>query len=129
MSDDKIREDAVRLVLAVWRKIDHSGMANSRRAGIYDELTSKIRSAALTSDLRRFVDSLCKKWDVRSLSDSAVIRIIEKGDHSAILDTLRNETTMIVLMLRVHQEAAREKAQREAEQTKATLDATFGKGE
>jgi hypothetical protein len=111
MSDENSRENAREqardLVLAVWRRIDHESITPKRRKGIYDELASKIRSAALTSDLSRFVEGLARKFDVRALSDQKVLNIVKNGNHNLILDTLRNETTMIVLMLRFYKDGNR----------------------
>jgi hypothetical protein len=105
-------------------------MSASRRMGIYDELASKIRSAALTSDLHRFVDTLARKFEVRSISDERVLGVLDSGNPDEILEVLRTETTLVVLMLRVHQEENKELAEaraadeaRKAADARATLDA------
>jgi hypothetical protein len=109
MEKEKLREQARDLVLAVWRAMDWDKVPPSRRMSIYDELASKVRSAALTSDLGRFLAALCDKLGVRVPGDDArVLAIMREADGQALLQVLRDETTLIILMLREVQEARRE---------------------
>lgn len=99
------RESARDIILAVWTKIDWDNVSPSRRMKIYDELSSKIRSAALTSDLHKFLSRLCDKMGVRSISDPRVLKIFECINHAEMLKILREETSFVILMLRETQEA------------------------
>lgn len=72
--------------------------------GIYDEFASKIQSAAMTSDLRLFVERLSRKMGLRSFKTTAIDNVLKCSDASITLDVLRNETSLIVVMMRVWQE-------------------------
>lgn len=98
------RDDARDLILEVWRSVDWQGVSAVRRMGIYDEFASKIQSAAMTSDLRLFVERLARKMGLRSFKTTAVDAILLRSDGAATLDVLRNETSLIVVMMRVFQE-------------------------
>jgi len=67
---------------------------------IYDEYTSKIRSAANTSDLRRFTDKLAAKMSIRALNYSQEMMEIVKENDPEMLKILRDETQYIVMLMR-----------------------------
>ena len=78
-----------------------------------------MRSAAYTSNLGKFVNSLCSKLQAQIKTDDASIadEILNGGQDRALLKLLREETTMIVLMVRVvNQERKEEWEARQAEQ-------------
>jgi hypothetical protein len=110
MTTDKeqLREAAVQLIAAVWSRVDWDGVSAKWRMGIWEEFGSKIQSAAMTSDAHRFVEALARKMDVRSLNSDTVPFVLSTCDHDALLDLIRNETTLLVLMLRLRQEEKRE---------------------
>lgn len=72
--------------------------------GIYDEFASKIQSAAMTSDLSLFVERLARKMGVRSFKGTTVDSILKRTDATLTLDVLRNETSLVVVLMRVYQE-------------------------
>jgi len=75
---------------------------------IYDEFTSKIKSAASTNSLAKFVERLCAKLGIRSIgSDAGVRELLAHNDH-AILSLFRDETQFIVLLMREVIEAKKE---------------------
>jgi hypothetical protein len=126
MDKGQALERAADIVLAVWRRVDKGGMAKSRLYGIYDELNSKIRSAALTSDLVRFTENLGRSFGIRDLADTTLLELVTllgPDDHRAVLDALRNETSFVVLEVRLKSEEKREayeQRQRELTETQQT---------
>jgi len=90
--------------MAVWQCIDFEGMSSSRRMGIYDELTSKIKSAATSNGIPAMLCRLQGKFGVRSLKNTNALAIAYGDDGPEILEVLRNEAPLIVLMLREAQE-------------------------
>lgn len=108
MEDQELRDKARDLVMAVWKSIDHGSMGANRRKGIYDELASKIRSAALTSSLSEFLESLCRKFEVRSICGQHLLSVdsIMKSDSAPrVLEIIRSEPSLIVVMLRLELES------------------------
>ena len=103
------REQARDIVLAVWVCIDWDGVSVSRRMNIYSELASKIKSAAMTETLERFLENLCRKMGVKTVSNESVLNIIANADAKALLKLYREETQIIVLMLRTTQEIRKQK--------------------
>lgn len=106
---NKQREQARDIVLAVWTCIDWDGVSASRRMNIYNELASKIKSAALTDTLERFLEGLCRKMGVKTIYNENVLNIINNADTKALLKLYREETQIIVLMLRTTQEIKKQK--------------------
>lgn len=72
--------------------------------GIYDEFGSKIQSAAMTSHLHSFVEKLSRKMGVRGFKRTSIQAVLDRADERMTLDVLRNETSLIVVMMRVWQE-------------------------
>lgn len=91
-----------------------------------------MRAAAYTSNLGKFVNSLCSKLQVQiGAEDSAEAEsILNSGTDRALLKLLREETTLLVLMVRVaNQERREEWEARQAERREeeaAERDPMFG---
>ena len=98
------RDDARDIVLEVWRSVDWQGVSPGRRRGIYDEFASKMQSAAMTSDISLFAERLARKMGLRSFKSTAIDAILRRCDPGCTLDVLRNETSLVVVMMRVSQE-------------------------
>jgi len=82
---------------------------------IYDEFTSKIKSAAATNSLKRFTERLCAKMQIRSISDMSLAKILTE-DREDVLIALREETQYVVLIMReVIEKKQAERAEIEAE--------------
>jgi hypothetical protein len=123
-NNKELREKALRLVMSVWKCINWDNISPSRRMRIYDELTSKIKSAALTSSLSSMAARLQEKWGVRCVKDDSILDIIDGDDSGKVLNVLREETQIIVLMLRVAIEKEREK---KSEGSRRLLDRRMSK--
>lgn len=70
------------------------------------QFEDNIRSAAYTSRLARFVDAMSCKLSIQVRSDdvSNVQAVTSSGNDRAILKLLRDETTLLVLMVRLRNE-------------------------
>jgi hypothetical protein len=101
---ESARDDARDIVLEVWRSVDWQSVSAGRRKGIYDEFASKIQSAAMTSDIHLFAERLARKMGLRSFKGTTIDAILKRCDPAGTLDVLRNETSLIVVMMRVFQE-------------------------
>ncbi|MFW9872535.1 MAG: hypothetical protein ACFFG0_05480 [Candidatus Thorarchaeota archaeon] len=105
---EEYRTAAVKFIIAVWSHINWDNVGTNRRMRIYDELASKIKSAAMTNNLNKFLEKFMLKWGVRSVSDAKILKIIAEYDHNELLNILRNDTAIIILMLRESQELKKE---------------------
>jgi len=98
--EEEMRQDLAMLLLQVWHSINWDKISASRRMRIYDEFSSKILSASHTSDMKKFLESLCRKWGIRSLPDPYIIEILNKYEDRDMLKSLREETIYLVLLMR-----------------------------
>lgn len=100
MDRNDVKQDCLTIIVAVWNGIKWEDMGGLRIMGIYDELLSKIKSSALTSSLPKFIENLTRKFDVRGIHDTKIIDICKQENEAEILRTFREETIILVLMLR-----------------------------
>ena len=116
----------------IWRGIPNSYKSRYRRT-IWRQFEDNIRSAAYTNNLGKFVNSLCLALNVEihgqddiELANDA----LREGGDKAMLKLMRDETTLLVLMVRLnnqerHDEWKARQAEREAEEAES-LQPSFG---
>ncbi len=103
---EKLRQDAVAIISSVWHGINWDSVSSRRRMKIYEEYQNKIKSAARTGKLSNFIEKLVEKMDSGILGADAadvlkIIREVENNDHDLdILDILRSETALLILIMR-----------------------------
>lgn len=101
LSPEQLRIYAVTLLSVVHRSIDWRSLSPSVRKRYYDVLVQAVKSAAMTSSLGKFLDSLCTRLDITVLKqDKAILDIIGLKQDRAILKMLREETMLLVVMMR-----------------------------
>lgn len=108
---DKEHEQAAELLGIIWRGIP-TDYKSRYRMSIWQQFEDNIRSAAYTSNLGKFLSSLCLKLnanigrngDDRVRADA----ILQEAGAKATLKLLREETTLLVLMVRVANQERRE---------------------
>lgn len=103
---------ARKLLFSIWRGIA-AGYKEKYRRNIWEQFEAGIRSAAYTSDLSRFLDSACRKMgsEIPSRCKSDVLEILDCEHSPAILRLLRDETTGLVLRVRLLNDDRRERVQ------------------
>lgn len=119
MDDDRLVTD---LLTPLWQGISPDYKRQYART-IWNQLEDNIRSAAYTSQLSKFLEKITLRLniDIRQEYVERVAAVINCGDDKAVLKSLREETALLVLLVRVANEARREKY--EAKQKKGTDDA------
>ena len=127
---DKEHQQAADLLEIVWRGIP-ADYKSRYRMSIWQQFEDNIRSAAYTSNLGKFLNSLCLKLGVdvgRNSEDRArADAILQKADARAMLKLLREETTLLVLTARVANQERREAWEAEhSELTEEEKDENFG---
>lgn len=118
LSKENIQDAAVATLSNIWSQIEWDKVTGNRAMGIWDEFTSKVKAAAMTTNnYEKFVEKLCRKMDIRSLKFRDISEISQQDEKfkKAILKMLREETQVIVLQLRLNNQIRKE----EYEQKKA----------
>lgn len=103
------QEIAEKLLYPLWRGIA-DGYKSKYARNIWEQFQNQIKSAAYTSKLSTFFDVLCRRLDIRLRKDGTqtVQTVLTSGQDRAILKTLRDETALLVLLVRVMNEERRD---------------------
>lgn len=105
------RELAATLLKIIWRGIP-ADYKSRYRMTIWQQYEDEIRAAAYTSSLAKFVNTLCfhLRADIgKNEKERAVAEdILRTADERQMLKMLREETTLLVLMVRVDNEEKRD---------------------
>ncbi len=126
-----MHQAAANLLMAIWKGIPSSYKSRYRR-NIWQQFEDNVRSSAYTSNLGKFVDSLCLRLQVqiRGKDSIELEQILNSGNDRILLKLLREETTLLVLMVRVANEQRREEWKiKQAERKRAeaaSQDPLFG---
>jgi len=115
MENQELRNQAAILLTSIWRGTP-AEYKSKYRMTIWTQYENQVRSAAYTNNLAKFINSLCSKFSAEAGKDAGdraeVERIVNSGNDRAILKMLRDETTLIVLMVRVANQEKREEWER-----------------
>lgn len=113
---DELKQQAIELLAILWRGMP-ADYKSRYRMNIWDQFRDQIRSAAYTSSLDRCISSLCQKLNCdigRNADDrERAEEILNSADDRAILKLLRDETTVLVLHVRVANQARRKEWEEE----------------
>lgn len=105
------KEIAATLLKIIWRGIP-ADYKSRYRMTIWEQYENEIRAAAYTSSLSKFINSICSRLRVdlgRTEAERAAVESILTGvNDRAMLKLLREETTLLVLMVRVDNEEKRQ---------------------
>ena len=117
-TDRSPRDAAISTILEIWSCIEWEKVDGKRAMGIWDEVASKVKAAAMTTTkYERFVEKLCRKLDVRSLRYREISDIEKQPEEfkQKVLKLLREETLSIMLEVRLNNQVRKEMAQAEKE--------------
>lgn len=99
-TEEERRKAIVQIFLNVWKNIDWDGVASSRLMTIYDEFASKLLASTGVRTKEQFLNKICEKWGIRSLTDDKVIDIMDMFNDEELLECIRQEYQYLVLLLR-----------------------------
>lgn len=106
-----MKEIAAMLLKLIWRGIP-SDYKSRYRMTIWEQYENEIRAAAYTSNLAKFVNSICLRLraDIGRTSEERATAeaILRSGNDRAMLKLLREETTLLVLMVRIENDEKRD---------------------
>ena len=101
------KQQAADLLTAIWQGIP-GDYKSKYRMNIWEQFENQVRSAAYTSSLGKFVNSICLKLNASVRPEAGIEEILNSGSDRAMLKLLRDETTLIVLMVRIANQERRE---------------------
>ena len=102
MTNERIAKE---MIYPCWRGIPDDYKRKYAR-NIWEQFENNIRSAAYTSSLSKFFDTLRLKLDIEIATAhlAGIAEVLNVGEDRAILKALRDETTAIVLYVRLMNE-------------------------
>lgn len=108
---DKLKEQATDLLWTIWRGTPAEYKRRYRR-NIWQQFEDRVRSAAYTSNLGKFANLLCLNLGA-TLGKAQIDRdtaeaVLNSGNDRELLKLLRDETALIVLMVRLRNDQAKE---------------------
>ncbi len=111
-----MHEIAADLLEAVWQGISSEYKSRYRRT-IWEQFENTVRAAAYTNNLGKFINSLCLKISAQIPGKHTVRveEILNSGNDKALLKLFRDETTYLVLMVRVRNQERREQYEQQLE--------------
>jgi len=101
---DNKRKLVMQFCWLLWKNIDKKSMGQSRLKGIWDEFTRKLKRATACTDKYKYLDKICKYWDITAFSNPEILTIIDSISDEEFLETLREESQSLVLMLRTYKD-------------------------
>lgn len=104
-----MEEKAADLLEIIWKGISSEYKSRYRQT-IWRQFEDTVRASAYTNNLGKFINSLCLKMDaqIQNKDTSKAEEILNSGNDKALLKLYRDETTLIVLMVRVRNQERRE---------------------
>lgn len=122
--EEDLRHILASMLLAIWRGIDPT-LKSRYRMTIWTQFEENIRAAAYTSSLSKFLNSFCFKMAAvpgRNAEDRKVIaEAMAAVDERRALRMLRDETTYLVLKVRLAQQERRQAYQQKEAETEGGL--------
>lgn len=106
---DEIKRIAERLLLPIWNGLDKN-YKRRYAVKIWDQFESNIRSASYTNDLSTFLQRMTMRLPV-SLNDADIATVLsefDRDDQRQTLNILRNQTALLVLLVRQKNNERRE---------------------
>jgi hypothetical protein len=104
METDHLRAQAVTLLTAIWRGMDSTYKARYRQT-IWRQFEDEVKSSTYTNNLGKFVTKLCDRLNAQmgmtKEERADCVKILNAGHDHELLNLIRNETSLVVLMVRV----------------------------
>lgn len=106
MKNEQIAND---LLTPLWLGID-SDYKRKYSYSVWQQFEDNIKSAAYTSTLSKFLSIIKQRLniEVKSADTEKITAIINSGEDKAVLNALRGDTALLVLMVRVANEEKNE---------------------
>ena len=107
----ELHRRAAALLWVMWRGVPSSYKSRYRR-NIWQQFEDNVRSAAYTSNLGKFITSLHQNLNVDIQAGEHVELVndaLREGQGRALLKLMRDETTLLVLMVRLKNQERRER--------------------
>ena len=127
-----LEEIANNLLWPLWRGASDAYKAKYART-IWVQFEERVRSSAYTSSVSKFIEAFGRKMQVEIRKDdlSVINTCVSEYEEHATLSALRNETTALVLMVRLKNEERKAEYQakaRERREEQALDEDLFSEG-
>lgn len=105
----ELQETGADLLEILWRGIG-SEYKSRYRMTIWEQFENTVRASSYTNNLGKFVNSACLKLSsqIQAKDTAWAEEILNGGNDKALLRLFRDETTLLVLMVRVRNQERRE---------------------
>lgn len=104
-NDEKLESSAIALLDAIWRAIDFDKWNRREIWGIFER---KVKSCANQNIYpKAFFRQLCTKMRIPTASGIDISAILQKNDRK-VVDYVRNNTGLCVMLLRIQRQEKRE---------------------
>lgn len=106
LTQEQVAED---LLWSLWASIDKDYKIKYKK-NIWEQFENTIRSATYTSSLKGFLELFSKKIPTTILQKyiKKVVKIVESGQDSYVLQMLRQESTYLSMLVRLANEKKKE---------------------
>lgn len=106
---EQLKEMAADMLSIIWRGIG-SEYKSRYRMTVWEQFENTVRASSYTNNLGKFANSACLKLSAAIQAKDTVRaeEILNSGSDKALLRLFRDETTLIVLMVRVRNQERRE---------------------
>lgn len=96
---------ALGLIAPLWRAIGDE-YKRKYRTTIWTQFEENLKSAAYTAKIGVFLDTLTRKLslNLRAADTESIARVVATVDERTLLKLIRNETTLLILYVRMIQE-------------------------
>lgn len=111
------------LLTPLWRGIS-DGYKKKYARNIWVQFEDAIRSSAYTSDLAKFLDAICQRSgiEVRSDATAGIRDFMALADSRATLRALRDDATLLVLLVRVGNDQRKQESIRQRKEQDESAD-------
>lgn len=102
---------AERLLWPLWRSVSDDYKSRYKRE-VWEHFENAVRSAAYTGRLRTYLTNFQGRipCDIQAQYMKDILSIVETGADDEILDWLRDETTYLVMLVRIRNQERKEAA-------------------
>lgn len=108
-ANDVDRREAILDILeAVFVSIDFDNLDKGRVKNIWAEFTGKIKAAASSGTRMRFIDRLCRAFQVEALKRPESVKLIDRFSDYEFLSLIREQAQYLSVLLRARRDYVKE---------------------
>lgn len=102
------RKTLVKILHAIWSRIDLREFSRHRLMRVYGEFERKLLASTGVKTKEQWVTTLANMWDI-TLEDSTIIEKLSKFSNEELFELIRTESQFLVLYLRYYKDKIKNK--------------------